>query len=565
MLAGLSIRDVVLIERLALSFAPGLTVLTGETGAGKSILLDALALALGERADSGLVRRGASQASVVAEFQLTEDHQAFAILAEQDLSPVDEAAAGQLVIRRTLGADGRSRAFVNDQPVSAGLLRRLAETLVEIHGQFETHGLFDPRTHRLVLDSYGALGPLVAKTAQAWRDWTAADAAHYRLIADAETARAEEVFLRDSLSELEQLAPKPGEEASLSETRQRLQHREKLLDALTTAQRELAGDRGAELSLSQARRALDRVADRAAGGFDALITALDRAQIEIGEALAAIDISAAAFDMEGQDLTGVDDRLFDLRRIARRHGVTPDELPALLASFADRLAGLEDGEGNVAAAAREAAARRGVYIAAAEALSAARRAGAQLLDAAVARELKPLKLDRAQFVTEVEMLPESGWGETGADRVGFAVSTNPGQPPGPLAKIASGGELARFMLALKVVLSRASAVPVLVFDEVDSGIGGATADAVGERLLRLAQAQQVLVVTHSPQVAARGANHWQVRKSMKGDLMATEVVTLDPAQRREEIARMLSGAQVTEEARAAAARLIDNAPIGALL
>ena len=560
MLAGLSIRDVVLIERLSLSFAPGLTVLTGETGAGKSILLDALALALGERADSGLVRHGAQQAAVTAEFQLPADHPAQAVLAEQDL-PVEP----QLVIRRTVTADGRSRAFVNDQPVSAGLLRRLAEVLVEIHGQFETHGLFDSKTHRLVLDTYGDLGAQADTVGEAWRVWSATEAERAKCIADAEAAATEEAFLRDATAELEQLDPKEGEEAALADARHRLQHREKLLDALGTAQRELAGDRGAELSLSLARRALERVADRAAGAFDQIVAALDRAAIEIGEGLAALDLAAAQFEAEDQDLTQVDDRLFDLRRVARRHGVAVDELPGLRQYFAERLAALEDREGRVGAATRRAAECRAVYAAAAEALSAARRATAERLDAAVARELKPLKLDRARFATEVAALPEESWGQAGADRVAFAVSTNPGQPLGPLAKIASGGELARFMLALKVVLAKASAVPVLVFDEVDSGIGGATADAVGERLSRLAETQQVLVVTHSPQVAARGAHHWQVRKAMKGGLMATEVVTLDPSGRREEIARMLSGAEITAEARAAATRLIEQPPVGSLL
>jgi len=553
MLVGLSIRDVVLIERLSLSFASGLTVLTGETGAGKSILLDALALALGERADSGLIRHGAAQAAVTAEFALGDDHPALAILAEQDV-----AADSQLVIRRTLTPDGRSRSFVNDQPVSAGLLRRLAGTLVEIHGQFETHGLFDTATHRAILDAHGGLAAQAEATATAWRAWSDAETARADLAAAADAARAEEAYLRETVGELEQLDPKAGEEESLTETRARLQHREKLLEALSTAQRELAGDRGAELSLSVARRALERVADRAGAAFDPIIAALDRAAIEVGEALGALDASAAEVESEPQSLDKVDDRLFELRRVARRHGVAVDALRALRDSLAERLAGVDDQEGRLAAAAKLAAEHRDAYRRAAEALSAARRKAADKLDAAVAHELKPLKLERARFLTELKPLAEGEWGEAGIDRVAFAVSTNPGQPPGPLAKIASGGELSRFMLALKVVLSRAASVPVLVFDEVDSGIGGATADAVGERLSRLADSVQVLVVTHSPQVAARGAHHWQVRKAMKGGGMQTEVAPLDAAGRREEIARMLSGAEVTEEARAAALRLIER-------
>jgi DNA repair protein RecN (Recombination protein N) len=560
MLAGLSIRDIVLIDRLSLTFAPGLTVLTGETGAGKSILLDALALALGERADSGLVRHGAPQASVAAEFQLSEDHPALAILAEQDI-PADPT----LVIRRTLTADGRSRGFVNDQPVSVGLLKRLAETLVEIHGQFETHGLFDATTHRLMLDLYGGLEGQAEAVRGGWRTWRAAEANRAQAVAEAETTKAEEDYLREVVTELEQLAAKPGEEATLSELKQRLQNREKLLDALSTAQRDLAGDRGAELLLSQARRALERVADRAGGTFDSIIAALDRAQIEIGEGLGALEAAAAAFDAADQNLETVDDRLFELRRIARRHGVQVDELAALCETLAGKLAGLEDSDGRIAELTRRAAETRAAYAQAAEALTAARQKAAERLDAAVMRELKPLKLERAQFLTEISPLAETEWGEAGTDRIAFAVSTNPGQPPGPLARIASGGELARFMLALKVVLARASAVPVLVFDEVDSGVGGATADAVGERLSRLAETRQVLVVTHSPQVAARGAQHWQVRKAMKGGAMSTDVVTLDLGDRQEEIARMLSGAEVTAEARAAAARLIDRPAAGSLL
>ena len=553
MLSALSVRDVVLIESLSLSFAPGLTVLTGETGAGKSILLDALSLALGERADSGLIRHGAAQASVTAAFDLPADHPACAVLAEQDI-PADE----QLVIRRTLGTDGRSRAFVNDQPVSAGLVKRLAETLVEIHGQFESHGLFDARTHRAILDAHGGLGKQALAAADSWRDWREAEAARAALVAGAEAARAEESFLRDAVGELERLDPKPGEEGSLSETRQRLQHREKLIEALNAAHRELSGDKGGEHALAAARRALERVADRAGGAFDPILAALDRAAIELGEGMAALDAMASSFDNAPDNLETVDDRLFELRRVARRHNVAVDDLGALRASLAERLGNLDDQGGRLAAAARLAAEHRAAYVKAAEVLSAARRKAAERLDAAVAKELKPLKLERARFATEIAPLPEAEWGAGGTDHIAFAVSTNPGQPPGPLAKIASGGELARFMLAIKVVLARISAAPVLVFDEVDSGIGGATADAVGERLAGLAKSVQVLVVTHSPQVAARGNHHWQVRKAMRNGTMTTEVVSLDDEGRREEIARMLSGAKITDEARAAAARLIER-------
>jgi DNA repair protein RecN (Recombination protein N) len=560
MLVGLAIRDFVLIDRLSLSFESGLTVLTGETGAGKSILLGALGLALGGRGEGGLVRTDAEQASITAEFLLPSAHPARAILAEQEI-----ATDGELVIRRTLARDGRSRAFANEQPVSVGLLRRLAETLVEIHGQFDTHGLFDQRTHRAMLDAHGGLKTLAAQVGEDWRAWAAAAEEALRLAREAESARAEETYLRDAVAELDQLAAAAGEEEALNDIRQRLQHREKLLEALNTAHRELAGERGAELAIGLARRALERVADRAGGLCDAVLEGLDRAQIELGEALSALDSAASSVEAEPRSLESVDDRIFELRRVARRYGVAPDELPALRDRLAERLGGLETEEERLAAASRRAADLKQAYVRSAESLSVARRQAAERLDAAVMRELKPLKLDRARFVTEIARLDEAGWGETGADSVSFAVATNPGQPPGPLAKIASGGELARFMLALKVVLARESAVPVLIFDEVDSGIGGATADAVGERLLRLAQSVQVLVVTHSPQVAARGTHHWQVSKRVKGGAGLTELHPLDSAGRREEIARMLSGAEITAEARAAAARLMDGGPVGSLL
>lgn len=551
MLIGLSIRDVVLIERLSLSFSPGLTVLTGETGAGKSILLDALALALGERADSGLIRAGAAQASVTAEFQIAGNKSARNLLNELGM-PSDS----ELAIRRTVSLDGRSRSFVNDHPVSAGILRRIAEMLVEIHGQFETHGLIDPQTHRQILDAYGALTAQADRARHAWIEWQEAKDDLALLTAGAEKARAEEIHLREVLSELDQAAPKVGEEATLTEVRQRLQHREKLLEAMNAAQRDLSGDRGAELALSTARRALERVADKAGGGFDSVISALDRAQIEVADAIAAIDDQAASMEDGVQGLDTVDDRLFALRRIARRHGVAVDDLPGLRDRLAAKLAGIDGQDARLAAAAKLDLERRATFIDAARILSEGRQTAGRKLDAAVGRELKPLKLDQARFTTVIRPLEESEWGENGAEHVSFQVATNPGQPPGPIAKIASGGELARFMLALKVVLAGASSVPVLIFDEVDTGIGGATADAVGERLARLAQTVQVLVVTHSPQVAARGTHHWRVRKIVSGGAIVTDVTALEERERREEIARMLSAAEITDEARAAADRLL---------
>jgi len=550
MLQGLSIRDVVLIDRLDVAFAPGLTVLTGETGAGKSILLDSLGLALGARAEAGLLRAGATQLSIAAEFAPPAAHPVHAILAEQGLD-----AAETLILRRVVGADGRSRAFVNDQPASVGLLRRLGETLVEIHGQFESHTLLDTATHRATLDAFAALdGQAVA---DCWTKWRAATAARQAAEADLAGARGEEDYLRHAVAELEALAAKPGEEAELAARRTTMMAGEKLAEAMETARQSLSHPADIEGGLRAARRALERIADKAGGRLDAVIAALDRAADEASEARGLLDAVAAALDLDPRHLEKTEERLFALRAMARKHNASVDELTALCERLAARLASIDAGGDALAKlAAAEAKARQG-YVAAAEALSKARRAAAARLDKAVATELAPLKLERAKFITGIETLAEADWGAAGIDRIAFAVATNPGAPPGPLAKVASGGELARFMLALKLVLARTSPVTTLVFDEVDADVGGATAAAVGERLVKLARSSQVLVVTHSPQVAARGAHHWQVAKGDDGKGgTATRIVALVAAGRREEIARMLAGAKVTDQARAAADSLL---------
>ncbi|HZH28138.1 MAG TPA: DNA repair protein RecN [Azospirillaceae bacterium] len=555
MLVTLAVRDIVLIDRLTLSFAQGLCVLTGETGAGKSILLDALGLAMGGRGDSALVRHGAEQASVTAEFQLPSDHPVFDVLREQD---VDAGADGTLVLRRVLSVDGRSRCYVNDQPVGVGLLRRLGETLVEVHGQFDTHGLLDPRTHRGLLDAFAGLVPDAERTTAAYRAWRQLEDARARAAEDLVRAEAEQDYLRHAVQELDQLAPEEGEEERLSETRAILQHREKLLEALSQSASELGGDRGAARALLNASKVLGRVADKAGGRIEPILAALDRAADEVAEAERAVQGLSSDFDEGGQSLDRIEERLFDLRAAARKHGVTVDALPALRDDLARRLS-LVEGQGDaVQRLAKEAAAARAAYLELATGLSAARRKAAAGLDKDVATELAPLKLGRAVFTTEVVPLPEADWGPHGIDRVQFLVSTNPGAPAGPMNKIASGGELARFTLAIKVVMARTSPVPTLVFDEVDTGIGGAVADAVGERLARLGRTLQVLVVTHSPQVAARGTHHFRVQKREAAGRAVTEVVELPRSERQEEIARMLSGASITEEARAAAARLIES-------
>ncbi len=551
MLIGLSIRDVVLIERLDIAFADGLCALTGETGAGKSILLDALGLALGARSDSSLVRHGSESASVTAEFELPSDHRAMALLGEHDL-PDGES----LLLRRTVTRDGRSRAFVNDQPVGAALLRQIGEALVEVHGQFDTAGLLNPRTHRESLDAFGGLLVDLERVAAAWRAWRQVEEAKADADAKAAQARAEEDYLRHTVAEFDALDPKPGEEGQLADRRAMLMHREKLIEAINGAVEQLSGDTSAEGTLGGARRLLERVADKAAGRLDPTLDGIDRALSETAEATAQLQSLSADIDLDVGELEGLEERLFSLRAAARKYGVEVDGLAALRDELAEKLSLIEGDGDRLSQLAKAAEMARATYLEAAEVLSSARSRAAGDLDKAIAAELPPLKLEKAHFLTQVAELPESEWGPNGRDRVIFLVATNPGAPPGPLNRVASGGELARFMLALKVVLTRGGSAPTLIFDEVDSGISGAVAAAVGDRLGRLSDEVQVLVVTHSPQVAARAGHHWRVAKASSGDHVATTVAALEDGERREEIARMLSGATVTDQARAAADSLI---------
>ncbi len=549
MLTTLSIRDVVLIERLDLTFARGLCALTGETGAGKSILLDALGLALGARADAGLVRAGAERAVVTAGFDLAADHPAFALLAEQDL-PADE-----MIVRRIVTPDGRSRAFINDEPVSVGLLRQVGEALVEIQGQFDTRGLMDPSSHRGLLDAFGAHDAALTAADTAWRAWRGAVDAWERTRGEADAARRDEELLRAAVEEMDSRAPRAGEEAELAELRSTLVNRERIVEALNAAGAALGEDNRVAAAIGAAQRALERVAEMTGGLLDEPLAALERASIELDEATAGIEAASNRIETDGGRAEDVEERLFALRGVARKHGVEPDALPALHAALRERLDALEGGDLALDRLRAAADAARARYREAAAALSAARAKAGKRLDKAVTAELSPLKLDKAAFRTRIEELPETGWGSAGADRVAFEVATNPGAPHGPLARIASGGELARFMLALKVVLARSGSADTLVFDEVDAGIGGAVAAAVGERLARLAETVQVLVVTHSPQVAARAGRHWHVAKRV-GATTVTDVEELNPLARREEIARMLSGARITDAARAAADSLL---------
>jgi DNA repair protein RecN (Recombination protein N) len=556
MLASLAIRDVVLIERLDLSFGPGLTVLTGETGAGKSILLDSLGLACGARAEGGLVRAGQAQCSVAAGFLPPANHPALAILEEQGIGLEDD---GALVLRRVVQADGRSRAFLNDQPVAVGLLRRVAAALVEVQGQHDQVGLADPATHAGLLDAFGGLEGKRNAAASAFSAWRGAERALSGAREAIAAAQRDEEFLRHAVEELSALAPVEGEEEELSRERQKLQQGERRAEIISTALAEMQPrDRrrgGPGDALRGAARALERLPPPNEETQPILVL-LGAAQDAVAEAETLLERMLQEGGPDPRRLEVLEDRLFSLRAAARKHSVAVVELPGLLESLKERLGALDAGTGRVSALEAAAKQARAAYTETGGALSAARREAAKRLESALAKELPPLKLDRARFVVEVAPREESGWGPDGMDRVTFLVSTNPGQAPGRLAKIASGGELSRLMLALKVVLARGSPVPTLVFDEVDAGIGGATAAAVGERLARVAERLQVLVVTHSPQVAARAAQQLRVAKKVKGERAATLVEPLDRGERREEIARMLAGERVTDAARAAADSLL---------
>ena len=561
MLTALSIRDVVLIARLDLSFGPGLTVLTGETGAGKSILLDSLGLALGLRADQGLVRADAAQASVTASFSPPPQHPVLALLSEQGIDPEDH-----VVLRRVLARDGRSRAFINDQPVGVALLRRAGALLVEVQGQHEQMGLADPASHAGLLDQFAIAAGLHGDVGDRWRAWRLAAAELARLRDAVLAAQRDEDWLRHAVDELERLSPRENEEAELAGERQRLQQGERRAEAIAAALSDLAPrDRrhpGPAAALRSAARALQKLgapADAdgpAAGPAAEAMAALERAEDALADAEALLTRLAQEADADPRLLEAAEERLFALRAAARKHSVPVGELPALLDDFSARLAALRTGAAEMHAAEQRVAAARAAYVSAATMLTAARQAAAARLERAVARELPPLRLDKARFVADVTALDEAGWSAHGADAVRFLIATNPGTEPGPLARVASGGELSRLMLALKVVLSSGGSVPTLVFDEVDSGIGGATAAAVGDRLARVADGVQVLVVTHSPQVAARGVAHMRVVKWADGERAATRVDPLDQAARREEIARMLAGERVTAAARAAADDLL---------
>ncbi|OGN45185.1 MAG: DNA repair protein RecN [Caulobacterales bacterium RIFCSPHIGHO2_01_FULL_70_19] len=565
MLTALSIRDIVLVDALDLEVESGLTVLTGETGAGKSIILDALGLALGARADAGLVRAGAKQASATAVFAAPDDPGLIGLISDKGF----EVAPGEeLILRRTLTADGRSRAFVNDQPAGVAALREIGQALVEVHGQHETVGLLDWKTHRALLDAYGGLQPQLDGVARAAERLKAAEQTVATLKAEAAEAAARAGELADNLADLDALDPQPDEEAELAGERAILGAAEKAIADLSDARAQLGGDKLAR-NLAAALRAVEHARQRAgqAGAepdhpilqrLSAAAEAIDRTLVEAQEAVAAVDAAADAFDFEPGRLDKAEERLFALRAAARKLNTSVELLPVLRVRFREQLRLIEDGAEAITAAERAASAAREAYDVAATLLTSAREAAAGRLTAAVMEELGPLKLERARFRVAFEPVAEGRRGPLGVETVRFEIATNAGTAFGPLDAIASGGELARFALAMKAALAgrEDQRQPVMIFDEVDQGVGGAVAEAVGVRLQRLSQGAQVLVVTHSPQVAARGHAHWKVRKSDAGGLTTTTVDTLDESRRLEEIARMLSGAVVTDEARAAAKALI---------
>lgn len=553
MLTRLSIRNIVLIEALDLDFTGGLGVLTGETGAGKSILLDALGLVLGNRADSGLVRAGEEKASVTASFEFSRLPKTVQTVLEE--AEIEIEPGEPLILKRQLKADGGSKAFVNDQPVGVALLREIAPALVEIHGQHDDRGLVNARGHRVLLDRFAG-GDVVAVEA-AWTDWRRAR--ELLAAAQARVAKASEdkELLVAHLDELSALAPEQGEEEQLALARATMQKGEKLADDLSALQHLWQGSDSALALLRSAARRLDRIAGEHEHLAEAL-SALDRAVIEAGEAEEKLERAAEALAFDPSELDRIEMRLFDLRAAARKHNCAADDLPVRMADMRMALDAIEGGSEELASLERTAEEVGRRFHELAEALHDIRREAAERLDKAVAAELAPLKLDAARLRTAVSPLPEERWGPAGMDQVEFLIRTNPGADFAPLAKIASGGELSRFILALKVALAEEGGAATVIFDEIDRGVGGAVASAIGERLARLADGGQLLAVTHSPQVAARGGQHYMIAKSSEGTVTRTSVALLSAAERKEEIARMLSGAEVTDEARAQADRLLEG-------
>jgi len=555
MLVSLNIRNIVLIDHLQLDFEGGLGVLSGETGAGKSILLDSIGLAIGRRSERELVRHGTDQGTVTAEFSIPLDDNLWQQLADNDI----DYEAGSLILRRSLNTEGRSRAFINDQPVSATLLRQIGEQLVEIHGQHDERGLLNVEGHRHILDLFAGHDDLrrsVRKAYENWRDIQGQLRAEEEKLA---AAQADEEYIRYNLEELSELAVEPGEEEQLANRRALMMRGEQMAGDLDELLKELLDKKGADAAVRGAARKVGRMMDQSGGTLNEVMNALDRAANEMSEAIAGLEELQRELDFDPFELERSEERLFAIRAASRKHHCAPDDLPALLTEFEDKLKALEFGDEEVRRLQGELKDAREAYERLVEKLSQGRQQAAAKLDGGVNAELPPLKLEKAQFLSHITTLEKEDWGPDGGERVEFQVSTNPGAPFGSLVKIASGGELSRFILALKVVLAQKSTIPTLIFDEIDRGVGGAVADAVGDRLERLSHQAQILVITHSPQVAARGDSHWLIAKSGNEEQgVVTQVNVLDQTDRREEIARMLAGATITDQARAAADSLIQG-------
>lgn len=548
MLQSLSIRNVVLIDKLDLDFKSGLSVLTGETGAGKSILLDSLGLVLGNRAETSLIRQGEDKLSVTAQFSLQKQTPALrALLDEYEIEADDE-----LLIKRSLTRDGKGKIFINDQPAGAKLLKEIGKYLVEVHGQFDNQGLLNPANHLDVLDAYGAYKPLAERTAATFAAYKKARAARQEAEKNIARAKEDEENLRHWVDELEKMNPRPDEEDELGKKRQEMMNAEKIIDSLNYAYGALTERADVQGAIRSAQSAMDKANTLVDGRYQTIIDMLDQALIDISETVNELEEVSHNVSLNQNELENIEERLYALRGLARKHNVAVSDLPQTLADFRNRLSTIELGEEGIAALRKAEDTAKLDYVKAANELSSARQAAALQLDNKVMSELPPLKMEKARFVTVVEKTDESGWSEKGFNNVYFTVATNPNSPQGPLNKIASGGELARFMLALKVNLAQSSSVATMIFDEVDAGVGGATAQAVGERLARLARDVQVLVVTHSPQVAACGNNHFKVEKSTADNVTTTTVRELTKIEKSEEIARMLAGEVITDAARAAA-------------
>jgi DNA repair protein RecN (Recombination protein N) len=550
MLSRLSIRDIVLIEKLDIDFQPGLSVLTGETGAGKSILLDALSLALGARGDASLVRHGAAQGQVIAVFDVPRNHPVRALLAENAIE--DD---GDIILRRLQTADGRTRVFVNDQPSSVTLMRDIGHALVEIHGQHDERALVDPGAHRELLDSFGGHLGAARAAGEAWRYWRGCEQDFARHRAKVEAAAREADYLRASVAELAKLDPQPGEETQLAELRATMMRAEKIASEIHDAQDVLSGPSSPLPQLASLLRRLQRKASEAPGLLEDVVKSLDEAMLSLDAAQSGVEAALRATEYDPQRLEKAEERLFSLRAASRKHSVAVDDLAQLRDTMSADLADLDAGEERLHGLEKQAAAAREAYDISAAQLSSLRHAAAIGLTKAVMAELPALKLERAEFIVGLTSDGENRM-EEGIDQVEFWVRTNPGTRPGPMMKVASGGELSRFLLALKVALADRGSAPTLVFDEIDTGVGGAVADAIGQRLARLSTRVQVLSVTHAPQVAARAATHFLISKSGGSDKVATGIAEMDRAARQEEIARMLAGATITDEARAAAERLL---------